>query len=92
MAAGTLPLEFFWFLPTSGDGRYLGSDVGNRQPDNAYMREIAVACDRLGFDGVLLPTGQFCEDSWITAASVAPFTERLKYLVAVRPGVATRAH
>jgi alkanesulfonate monooxygenase len=86
------PLDFFWFLPTSGDGRYLGSDRGNRQPDNAYMREIAVASDRLGYDGVLLPTGQFCEDSWITAASVAPFTERLKYLVAVRPGVASPAH
>lgn len=86
------PLNLFWFLPTSGDGRYLGSDIGTRQPDNAYMREIAVACDRLGYEGVLLPTGQFCEDSWITAASVAPFTERLKYLVAVRPGVATPAH
>ncbi|KAB0679106.1 FMNH2-dependent alkanesulfonate monooxygenase [Aureimonas leprariae] len=85
------PLDFFWFLPTSGDGRYLGSDRGNRQPDNSYMREIAVASDRLGYDGVLLPTGQFCEDSWITAASVAPFTERLRYLVAIRPGVASPA-
>lgn len=86
------PLDVFWFLPTAGDGRYLGSDQGNRQPDNAYLREIAVATDRLGYDGVLLPTGQFCEDSWITAASVAPFTRRLKYLVAIRPGVATPAH
>ncbi|GGD98220.1 alkanesulfonate monooxygenase [Aureimonas endophytica] len=86
------PLDFFWFLPTSGDGRYLGSAIGNREPDNAYMREIAVAADRLGYDGVLLPTGQFCEDSWITAASVAPFTQRLRYLVAIRPGVATPAH
>lgn len=86
------PLDFLWFLPTSGDGRYLGADIGNRAPDNAYLREIAVATDRLGYDGVLLPTGQFCEDSWITAASVAPFTERLKYLVAIRPGVATPAH
>ncbi|WP_427024948.1 FMNH2-dependent alkanesulfonate monooxygenase [Aureimonas ureilytica] len=91
-SAATRPLDFFWFLPTSGDGRYLGSDRGNRQPDNAYLREIAVATDRLGYDGVLLPTGQFCEDSWITAASVAPFTRRLKYLVAIRPGVATPAH
>src|SRR5262249_10809832 len=27
------------------------------------------------------------EDSWIVASSVAPFTERLRYLVAVRPGL-----
>lgn len=86
------PLNFFWFLPTAGDGRYLGSDQGNRAPDNAYMREIAVAADRLGYAGVLLPTGTFCEDSWITAASIAPFTQQLKFLVAIRPGVATPAH
>ena len=86
------PLDFFWFLPTAGDGRYLGADTGNRTPDNAYLREIAVATDRLGYDGVLLPTGQFCEDAWITAASIAPFTQRLKFLVALRPGVATPAH
>src|SRR6202000_1671540 len=28
-----------------------------------------------------------CEDSWIVASAVAPFTERLRYLVAVRPGL-----
>ena len=36
---------------------------------------------------MLLPTGRSCEDSWIVASSVAPFTERLRYLVAVRPGL-----
>ncbi len=39
------------------------------------------------FPGVLLPTGQSCEDSWITAAGLAAHTERLKFLVALRPGV-----
>ncbi|MBC8130303.1 MAG: FMNH2-dependent alkanesulfonate monooxygenase [Rhizobiaceae bacterium] len=90
--ANDRPLDFFWFLPTAGDGRYLGSDAFNRAPDNAYLREIAVAADRLGYKGVLLPTGQFCEDSWVTAAAIAPFTEQLKFLVAIRPGVATPAH
>lgn len=92
IAAGEQSLNFFWFLPTAGDGRYLGSDAFTRAPDNAYLREIAVAADRLGYKGVLLPTGQFCEDSWITAAAIAPFTEQLKFLVAMRPGVATPAH
>lgn len=41
----------------------------------------------LGFDSVLLPTGQSCEDSWITATGLSVVTERLKYLVAQRPGV-----
>jgi len=86
------PLNFFWFLPTSGDGPYLGTDDYHRPPDNAYLRDVAVAADRLGFGGVLIPTGANCEDGWITAASIAPFTDRLKFLVAIRPGVASPAY
>ncbi len=85
--AATHPLDMFWFLPTSGDGRYLGGNTGRRAADNRYMREIAVAADRLGYKGVLLPTGTGCEDAWITAASIVPFTERLRFLVALRPGM-----
>ena len=76
-----------WFLPTSGDGRYLGTTEGGRDVDFDYLREIALAADRLGYFGVLLPTGRSCEDSWIIASSIAPWTERLRYLVAVRPGL-----
>ena len=80
------PLNMFWFLPTSGDGRYLGGADGRRAADNRYMREIAQSADRLGFRGVLLPTGTGCEDAWITAASIVTHTEQLRYLVALRPG------
>jgi alkanesulfonate monooxygenase len=76
-----------WFLPTHGDGRYLGTSVGGREANYNYLRQIAQAADQLGYYGVLLPTGRSCEDSWIVASAVAPFTERLRYLVAVRPGL-----
>ena len=76
-----------WFLPTHGDGRYLGTSVGGREVNFNYLRQIAQAADQLGYYGVLLPTGRSCEDSWIVASAVAPFTERLRYLVAVRPGL-----
>jgi alkanesulfonate monooxygenase len=85
------PLRMFWFLPTTGDGRYLGSRQGHRPADFATMREIAMAADRLGFEGVLLPTGSHCEDAWMMGAAVAPWTERLKFLLALRPGVKTPA-
>ena len=85
------PLDFFWFIPTNGDGRYLGSETQQRPAEFGYLQEIAQAVDRLGFDGVLLPTGSSCEDSWITGAGLAPLTERLKFLVALRPGVVTPA-
>ncbi len=79
--------NILWFLPTHGDGRYLGTSIGGRDVNFNYLRQIAQAADQLGYYGVLLPTGRSCEDSWIVASSVAPFTERLRYLVAVRPGL-----
>lgn len=85
------PLDFLWFVPSAGDNRYLSHPETNRAPTPAYLREIAVAADRLGYAGVLLPTGSHCVDAWITAASIAPFTERLKFLVAARPGLTAPA-
>ena len=76
-----------WFLPTHGEGRYLGTSIGARAADFHYLRQVAQAADSLGYYGVLLPTGKSCEDSWVVASAVAPFTERLKYLVAARPGL-----
>ena len=79
--------NILWFLPTQGDGRYLGTTNGGREVNFNYLRQVAQAADQLGYFGVLLPTGRSCEDSWIVASAVAPFTERLRYLVAVRPGL-----
>lgn len=86
------PLDFLWFIPSSGDGAYLGSDDLNRPADPGYFREIAKAADRLGYSGVLIPTGAACEESFILAADLAAHTERLKFLVAIRPGVASPAY
>ena len=80
-------MNIFWFIPTHGDGRYLGTNSGARVVDGAYMKQIAAAADRLGFEGVLIPTGSSCEDPWVTAASLIHETQRLKFLVAVRPGL-----
>jgi len=79
--------NILWFLPTHGDGRYLGTTTGGREVNFNYLRQIAQAADQLGYFGVLLPTGRSCEDSWVVASAVAPWTERLRYLVAVRPGL-----
>ncbi len=81
--------DVFWFLPTHGDSRYLGTATGARSVDAAYLKQVAVAADTLGYDGVLLPTGRSCEDAWIVASSLIDATRRLKFLVAVRPGLST---
>jgi alkanesulfonate monooxygenase len=79
--------DVLWFLPTHGDGRYLGSAEGARESSLPYLKQIAQAADELGYFGVLLPTGRSCEDSWIVASALAPLTQRLRFLVAVRPGL-----
>ncbi|MTH35517.1 FMNH2-dependent alkanesulfonate monooxygenase [Paracoccus limosus] len=80
-------IRVFWFLPTHGDSRFLGTSEGARAVNLPYLRQIAQAADSLGYYGVLLPTGRSCEDSWVTAAALASQTERLRFLVAVRPGL-----
>ncbi|WP_175816705.1 FMNH2-dependent alkanesulfonate monooxygenase [Burkholderia diffusa] len=82
-------MNVFWFIPTHGDSRYLGTAEGARAADYDYFKQIAVAADTLGYDGVLLPTGRSCEDAWVVASSLIPATQRLKFLVAVRPGIAS---
>jgi alkanesulfonate monooxygenase len=83
----TSSANVLWFLPTHGESRYLGTSIGGRDVNFNYLRQVAQAADQLGYYGVLLPTGRSCEDSWVVASAVAPWTERLRYLVAVRPGL-----
>ncbi|ANE73986.1 FMNH2-dependent alkanesulfonate monooxygenase [Dickeya solani] len=82
-----MSLNIFWFLPTHGDGHYFGKGENARPVDYGYLQQIAQAADRLGFGGVLIPTGRSCEDSWLVASSLIPVTQRLRFLVALRPGI-----
>ena len=90
-----MSLVFHWFLPTNGDSRHVvGGGHGSpataaaqdRTPTVAYLSQIAGAAEDLGFVGALTPTGAWCEDAWLTTAMVSQHTERLKFLVAFRPG------
>lgn len=80
-------MDVFWFLPTPGDGHYLGTTIGGRPVTHNYLQQIAKAVEELGYGGVLVPTGNFCEDSWVVASSLIPITKKLKFLVALRPAV-----
>ena len=80
-------MQIFWFIPTHGDSRYLGTAKGARQLSHDYLQQVAVAADSLGYEGVLIPTGRSCEDPWVVASSLIAVTKKLKFLVAVRPGL-----
>jgi alkanesulfonate monooxygenase len=91
-------LELHWFLPSHGDGRDLvekrrdapgapPARITRRKPRLDYLAQVAQAADGLGFTSVLTPTGLFCEDPWVVAAALAATTRRLKFMIAVRPGL-----
>ncbi|WP_406692085.1 LLM class flavin-dependent oxidoreductase [Saccharopolyspora sp. ID03-671] len=91
-----MSLTFHWFLPTYGDSRYLvggghGTPThtagGARPATLGYLGQIARSAEQLGFEGALTPTGAWCEDAWLSTAMLAEVTERLKFLVAFRPGL-----
>ncbi|MCX4834757.1 MULTISPECIES: LLM class flavin-dependent oxidoreductase [unclassified Streptomyces] len=88
-------LTFHWFLPTTGDSRHVvggghgstpGTAGGDRPASVEYLGQIARTAEQLGFEGALTPTGAWCEDAWLTTAMLTQVTERLKFLVAFRPG------
>lgn len=85
-----MSVTLHWFLPTAGDSRDIvpsGEDGHHRLPSIDYLAQIAQAAERLGFEGVLTPTGTWCEDPWITTSALLSRTQRLKFLVAFRPGL-----
>ncbi|WP_341720832.1 LLM class flavin-dependent oxidoreductase [Micromonospora sp. FIMYZ51] len=92
-----MAVHLHWFLPSHSDGRAIarvegeiaqGSALGaRRDPDLGYLTQVAQAADRLGFESVLVPFGLFCEDPWLVTAALAQQTRRLKFMIALRPGL-----
>src|SRR5215218_6434578 len=92
-------IHLHWFLPTNGDSRdIVGSGDGSqltlgavadgfRRPDIDYLGQIARSAEQLGFEAALTPTGTWCEDAWVSTAMLSSLSERLKFLVAFRPGL-----
>jgi alkanesulfonate monooxygenase len=77
-------IDFGWFLPTMGDSEAIGPPTREATAD--YLVEVARAAEDAGFSFALVPVGTTCHDAWLSSAIVAGRTERLKFLVAMRPG------
>ncbi|MEV6304156.1 LLM class flavin-dependent oxidoreductase [Actinoplanes sp. NPDC051861] len=89
-----MALNLHWFLPTHGDGkevakRSTGETVpgARRDPDIDYLTQVALAAERFGFDGMLVPFGLFCEDPWVVSAALASRTTRIRFMIALRAGL-----
>ena len=87
--------RFDWFIPIDGDGVHLGTRQAERPPTFDYLREVVQTAERLGFSSVLIPTrfvnGLFEEgaplaETWTMATALAAVTQRIHFLIAIRPG------
>jgi len=79
--------NFLWSLPRYGDLRHLETTTAARSASLRYLQQVAQAADSLSYFGVLLPAGRSSEDTWLVASSLVPVTDRLRFLVSMRPGL-----
>jgi alkanesulfonate monooxygenase len=84
----TLQPEISWFSALCDDDyEFLGVPDPDLQSSWEHCRDIVLNADRLGFDNVLLPSGYSLGiDSVAFAGGIAPLTERINLLLAVRMG------
>ncbi|TDU81457.1 alkanesulfonate monooxygenase [Prosthecobacter fusiformis] len=80
--------EIAWFSALCGDDcEYLGIQDGSRRSSYEHCRSIIQKADDLGFQNILLPSGWIAgQDALSFAAAVAPQTQRINQLVALRMG------
>lgn len=81
-------VEVSWFAALCDDDyRYLGEHDPALKSSWPHCSAITRAADRVGYDGILLPSGyQLGIDSVAFAGGVASLTEQIRLLVAVRCG------
>ncbi|SFL14311.1 LLM class flavin-dependent oxidoreductase [Methylobacterium pseudosasicola] len=77
-------MNVLWYM-CAPDGPYPWRPDGSRQVNHGYLRQLALAYDQLGYTGALFATG--AHDVWVLASALLPYTERLKLLVAIHPGL-----
>ena len=87
--------RFGWFIPIDGDGKHIGTRRAERPPTFEYLREVVETAEKNGYYSLLIPTrfanGLFEEgaplaETWTTATALAAVTNKIRFLIAVRPG------
>lgn len=79
-------MNIYWYV-VPVDGYYPWQKAGSRPVDYRYLQQLVGGIDHLGFAGALFATGGGAHDAWVTAASLIPHTQRLRFIIAVHPGV-----
>ena len=80
------PLEFGWYLPTHGDTTAYGLPEAQVAGSPELCARVVRAAEDAGFEYILIPVGATCWEAWIAGAFMAARSERIKPLIAARPG------
>jgi alkanesulfonate monooxygenase len=80
------PLEFGWFLPTSGDTTAYGRSPQEVTSSPEMFARVIEAAEAAGFEYMLVPVQTACWEAWITSAVMAGRSKSIRMLVAARPG------
>lgn len=80
------PLEFGWFLPTSGDTTCYGDAAAQIPPSLEMFDRVVAAAEAAGFEYLLVPVSTACWDAYIASAVMIGRSRSIRMLVAARPG------
>lgn len=80
-------MDVLWYI-IARDGRYPWDPKWSRPVDYRYLQALASTVDARGYSGALFatqPTGGL--DPFVTAASLIPYTTRMRFLIAIHPSI-----
>ena len=66
-------MDVFWFLPTHGDGHYLGTTQGARPVTLNYLKQVAQAADSLGY--------RLFSRCWVAMAPLLPLIKKIYHFL-----------
>lgn len=89
--AQTNAVEVAWFAPLCDDDfEFLGVPDAALKSSWQHTSNILLTADRLGYQNILCPSSYVVgQDTWTFASAVAPLTQQINLLVAVRCGEVT---
>lgn len=79
-------ITFGWYVPTNGEGVFVGDSLAEPPSLDFFMRVITAA-ERAGMEFALVPVTPVCWEAWMSCAFMAAKTTKIKLLVAARPGL-----
>src|SRR3546814_11022894 len=80
------PLEFGWFLPTTGDTTSFGDEERRVPPSLEMFDRVVTAAEAAGFEYMLVPVASACWDAYIASAVMIGRSRPIRMPVAARPG------